>query len=26
LITWADENHAAVTAARLDFDREKESA
>jgi DNA-binding HxlR family transcriptional regulator len=26
LITWADENHAAVTASRLDFDREKESA
>ncbi len=26
LIMWADGNHAAVTAARLDFDREKESA
>jgi DNA-binding HxlR family transcriptional regulator len=26
LIVWADKNHAAVTAARLDFDSEKESA
>jgi DNA-binding HxlR family transcriptional regulator len=26
LIQWADENHAAVTAARLHFDSEKESA
>jgi DNA-binding HxlR family transcriptional regulator len=26
LIEWADENHAAVAAARLDFDSEKESA
>jgi DNA-binding HxlR family transcriptional regulator len=26
LITWADENHAAVTAARLDFDSARESA
>lgn len=26
LIMWADVNHAAVTAARLDFDGEKESA
>jgi DNA-binding HxlR family transcriptional regulator len=26
LITWADENHAAVTAARLDFDSRQKSA
>jgi DNA-binding HxlR family transcriptional regulator len=26
LIVWADENHAAVTAARFAFDSEKESA
>src|SRR5580698_10174327 len=26
LIQWADDNHAAVTAARLRFDSEKESA
>ncbi|MBB5540942.1 winged helix-turn-helix transcriptional regulator [Paraburkholderia fungorum] len=26
LIQWADENHAAVTAARLNFDGERESA
>jgi DNA-binding HxlR family transcriptional regulator len=26
LIMWADENHAAVTAARFDFDHEKDSA
>jgi DNA-binding HxlR family transcriptional regulator len=26
LISWADENHAAVTAARLDFDSARESA
>lgn len=26
LIVWADGNHAAVTAARLNFDSEKESA
>ncbi|WP_144159267.1 winged helix-turn-helix transcriptional regulator [Paraburkholderia sp. BCC1885] len=26
LIQWADENHASVTAARLHFDSEKESA
>lgn len=26
LIVWADENHAAVRAARLDFDSQRESA
>jgi DNA-binding HxlR family transcriptional regulator len=26
LLVWADENHAAVTAARRDFDRGKQSA
>jgi DNA-binding HxlR family transcriptional regulator len=26
LITWADGNHAAVTAARVDFDREKSAS
>jgi DNA-binding HxlR family transcriptional regulator len=26
LLLWADENHAAVIAARLDFDSEKKSA
>jgi DNA-binding HxlR family transcriptional regulator len=26
LIMWADENHTSVTAARFDFDREKNSA